>query len=303
MTRERLLTIALLIGAGLLAGAVYRQRREIKRLGTVLDQKDAEIRRLGDGTIVVKEVRGAPETVLVAAERAGFDVGALQADLNDHGATLRAVLNASASTEGSIASDLTGSPVLGASTATQLPIREQYRDSSIAWGRVTYDVAAEKPWTLEQFSRTYSARVALAEREDGSQFAYVGMTIATDSERLELEPTSVELATTPGPKRWRWGAWPMLTLDGGLHAGSVEWLPGAAVAFATLGERAREPEWTFLGAGLAYGVVGRRVALSLAPVSYTLRSVLPVLSTSVGPAVFFDERGSITYALGLRVFF
>lgn len=303
MTRERLLTIALLIGAGLLAGAVWLQRREIKRLGSALEQKDAEIRRLGDGTIVVKEVRGAPETVLIAAERAGFDVDALQADLSDHGATLRAVLNASSSTEGSVATGLAGSPVLGASSASQLEIRERYRDSSVAWGRVAYDKAQERPWTLEQFARTYSARVALAEREDGSQFAYVGMAIATGSERLELEPASVELTTTPGPKRWRWGAWPMLTLDGGVNSGSFEWLPGAAVAFATLGERAREPEWTFLSAGLAYGVVGKSIALSFAPASYTLRSVLPVLSTSVGPAVFFDERGAITYALGLRVFF
>lgn len=303
MTRERLLTIALIIGAGLLAGAVYLQWREIRRLGVAIAQRDEEIRRLGDGTVIVKETKGDPKTVLIAAERAGFDVGALRADLDDHGATLRAVLNASASTEGTTAAGLAGSPVLGAPTASQLEIREKYRDESIAWGRARYDAAQERPWTLEQFARTYSARVALAEREDGTQFAYVGMTIATGSERLELEPSAVELTTTAGPKRWRWGAWPMLTLDGGFNAGSVEWLPGAAVAFATLGERAREPEWTFLAAGLGYGVAGRRVALSLAPVSYTLRSVLPVLSTSVGPAVFFDERGSITYAIGIRVFF
>lgn len=303
MTRERVLTIALLIGVGCLAGAVYLQRREIKRLGTALDQKDAEIRRLGDGTVVVKEVRGAPETVLVAAERAGFDMGTLRADLDDHGATLRAVLNASAATEGATSTGLVGSSVLGAPAASQLAIRERYREESIAWGRAIYDAAQERPWTLEQFPRTYSARVALAEREDGSQFAYVGMTIATGSERLELEPTSVELATSPGPKRWRWGAWPMLTLDGGWSAGSVEWLPGAAVALATFGERAREPEWTFFGAGLACGVIGGRVALSLSPVSYTLRSVLPVLNTNVGPALMLDERGVLTYALGLRVFF
>lgn len=301
MTRERLLTIALLIGAGMLAGAVYFQRREIKRLGSALGQKDAEIRRLGDGTVVVREVRGTPETVLVAAERAGFDVGALRADLDDHGATLRAVLSASTTVGGVTTSPQGGSPVLGAPSASQLMIREQVGDRSIAWGRATFDAASERPWTVEQFARTYAMRVALGERDDGTLQAYVGLTIAAQGEQLQLEPTAAQLTVSDPAPRWRWGAMPLLTADVGVREGAVEWVPGAAVALAGYGAHRDRPTWTLLAVGAAYEVAARRVALGILPASFTLRDVLPVISTSVGPAAYVDADGAWTFALGMRV--
>jgi hypothetical protein len=303
MTRERLLTIALVIGAVALGGAVWFQRREIRRLRADVEQKDGEIRRLGAGIVVVREVKGDPATVLVAAERAGFDVATLRADLDDHGMVLRGVLNASASTQGGVTPPHEGKPLGGSATGSQTSIEERAGDGVVPWGRAVYDPAQAKPWTVEQYPRTYSAGVALAEREDGSQFAYVTMGIESQGSRVKLEPSAVELTTTPEPSRWRWGAWPLLTLDAGLRAGSFEWFPGVAVAFATRGTRAGAPEWTFLAAGLAYGIEGRRAALSFAPVSYTLRDLLPVRSTSVGPAIFVDERAELTYAVGLRVVF
>jgi len=293
----------LLVAAIALPGIVafsWHEHNELKALRAAMTKGDD--RTLPDGTLVTPGKTETAETVLVAVEHAGFDVGVLKADLSDHGATIRGLLEATKRTEGETRPGLAGNGVLGASSAQGLSIRETIDGRSVPWGSVTFDPAQAKPWTLTQEPRAYTTSVTLAEGEEGGLTAYTRMRIEARGERLDLSPTIAVLRVTPLESRWRWTALPMLTLDAGVRTGVFEWLPGAAVAFASYGQRRDQPEWTFLGLGLAYGIESRRVALSLQPLSYSLRSVLPVLTTSVGPAAVFDADGA-TYALGVRVLF
>jgi len=296
--------VAIILAAIVFLGVVafsWHEHNALKALRASMAQSDD--RRLSDGTTVTPAKQADAATVLLAVEHAGFDVGVLKADLNDHGATIRGLLEATTRTEGETHTGLAGNAVLGASSAQQLTIRETIDGKSVPWGLVGFDAAQERPWTLTQAPRAYTTSVVLAEDEDGGLTAYTRMRIEALGERLDLAPTIAVLRVTPLEPRWRWTVLPQLTLDAGVRLGSVDWLPGAAVAFASFGGRREQPDWTFFGVGLAYGIESRRVGLGVQPVAYSLRRVLPVLATTVGPSLYIDAGGVVTYAVGLRVTF
>lgn len=189
----------------------------------------------------------------------------------------------------------------------ELELNEPFGEGVLVpWGKAGFSAWEKKPWDLEVYARRYTAATVLSTDENGRHFVHNQFTVTVGGDTYQLPIARSQFVERYPESEFRFGPNLFLGIDGGLSIGEgfhSAWMPNMQVSLFSYGKTKVNPEWTFLGIGVGYGIRRENIAAIVSPVNYNLgKAGIPLVDNlHIGPSISLDTAGNFGAMLGIRV--
>jgi len=164
----------------------------------------------------------------------------------------------------------------------------------VPFGSVTF--SAQKPkgseWDVNIYPRSYTMNTVITTTEDRDRLIDYSQFQINSNGSVYKIPVQSQTKEVYPTAQMRWHIQPFLFAGAGYTTSGVSTPFGVGTSFGSYGQYSKNPEMTLFDVGLSYDPVQKSVAVSFAPVSYNIGSLLSIFSNTyvtAGVTYGFDK--------------